>query len=48
MTIKNIKSGNTIVCSTGFRKNDKIVKFHGVSMKIESALFKKHWVIINE
>lgn len=46
MTIKNKKSGIIIQASTGIRKGYAIVKFLGVSIKIESAFFKKHWEII--
>lgn len=45
MTIQNIKTGKTIEVNTGFRKNDKIVKFMGITMKIEGNTFRKHWMI---
>lgn len=47
MTIKNKNTGAIVHCMTGCRKGNKIVKFQGVTIKIDSIFFRKHWEIIN-
>lgn len=46
MTIKNKKSGIVIQASTGTRNGYTIVKFMGVTIKLDSTFFKKHWEVI--
>jgi hypothetical protein len=46
LKIKNKHNGIIVTATISYRKNDKIVKFSGVSIKIDSNNFKKNWEII--
>lgn len=46
MTLKNKITGKIVIAGTGMRKGAKIVKFSGVTIKIDSLFFKKHWEIL--
>jgi hypothetical protein len=46
MIIKNKQTGVIITPSIIYRKGEKCVSFLGVTIKIASAKFIKHWVIL--
>lgn len=46
MTIKNKITGIVIDASIVYRRSYKCVKFMGVTIKIDSKRFTKHWAIL--
>lgn len=48
MTIKNKHNGTIIHAGIVYRKGERCVKFSGVTIKIDSSRFTKHWEIIND
>jgi hypothetical protein len=46
MTIKNKHNGILVYPAIVYRKGDKCVKFSGVTIKIDSNNFRKHWEIV--